>query len=223
MLKKIKLFIIVAAVLVGGTAYLYTRIFGEGELHLVAIGDAGAEVVLDGKPLVMRRGNGDHLVFDVPQGPHSAVVTDKSTGKSVTYSLNVENGLSKLLLPVRAEQCFVRFDMTEAAYANKGDSGGDAEPIIRDRYVNASAPFEVPSSTYFTLDEMPNKRRKRETINLIRDLPCSFMDKGDELLLAALSDESDSLYALTDEGGELEADEAPEADAAPEAEAKDTP
>jgi hypothetical protein len=219
MLNKIRVVLVVGALLVAAGFFLFTKFFGNGTLHVLAVGSTGVELVVDGQPLPPESTRGDHFRFSVPQGPHQVKVTDKSTGKDVSYSVDVQSGFNDFLLPVREDQCFARFDMTEAAYSRSGKE--EDLPPVKQRYKNTRAAIELPSSTYFSFEEMPDKRRKRESVYLLRDLPCSFVD-NDEMVIVALSSKVDQLFeaqgevVLGNEAGKLE-------DAAPEKTANDSP
>lgn len=219
MLNKIRLVLVLGALVVAAGFFLFTKFFGNGTLHVLAVGDTGVELVVDGKPVPPASTRGDHFRYSVPQGPHQVKVTDKSTGKEVSYSVEVQSGFNDFLLPVREDQCFASFDMTKAAYSR----GGSAEdmPPVKQRYKNAGAAIELPSSTYFSFEEMPNKRRKRESVYLLRDLPCSFVD-NDEMVVVALSSKVDQLFGASGEG--VIGNEAEELnDAAPETTAHESP
>lgn len=191
MLNKIRVVLVLVVLMGAAGFFLFTKFFGNGTLHVLSVGTTGVELVVDGKPLPPSSTRGDHFRYSVPQGPHEVKVTDKSTGKDVTYTVDVKSGFNDFVLPVRGDQCFVRFDMTQAAYSR---TGKDADmPPVQQRYKNAGGVIELPSSTYFSFEEMPNKRRKRESVYLLRDLPCAFID-SDEMVVVALSSKVDQLF-----------------------------
>jgi hypothetical protein len=219
MLNKIRIVVILGALVVAAGFFAYTRFFGNGTLHVLAVGTTGVELVVDGKPVQPTSTRGDHFRYSVPQGSHQVKVTDKSTGKDVSYTVAVQSGFNDFLLPVRGDQCFARFDMTTAAYSK---AGGEMDvPPVKERYKNAGAAIELPSSTYFSFEEMPNKRRKRESVYLLRDLPCAFVD-SDETVAFALSSKVDQLFES--KGEVVIGDKAEELnDVAPEKSANETP
>jgi len=195
MRKSFKQYLVTTGVvlMVGSIIASYT--LREGRLHVVGIDDAQVEVTLDGKLLVKQGGRGNHHSFIVPRGEHTAVVTEKSTGRSITYAVNILRvGKTEVVLPVRPDQCFVRFDVTHAAYSVSGSAPREY-PRIEQRYADASGPIRVPSNTYFSLDELPPNRRGSEDIYLLRHLPCRFVDMPSPF--SSLSEDSATWYTRT--------------------------
>jgi len=219
MLNKIRLVLVLGALVVAAGFFAFTRFFGNGTLHVLSVGTTGVELVVDGKPLQPSSTRGDHFRYSVPQGSHQVKVTDKSTGQDVSYTVDVRSGFNDFVLPVRADQCFARFDMTEAAYSRTAKEAD--VPPVKQRYKNTGAAIELPSSTYFSFEEMPDKRRKRQSVYLLRDLPCSFVD-NEEMVVVALSSKVDQLFES--KGEVVIGDEAEELkDAVPTQTANETP
>jgi hypothetical protein len=178
-------------------SYLFTRFFGSGTLHVVTVGSGGVNLSVDGTPTLESLQDEDHYTFKISQGQHEVKITDPGTGTSTTYSVNVPDGFTDVLLPVRADQCFVRFNMTTAAYSS-GNS--DQPPPVVDRFKNGGQPITVPSSTYFTFEEMPKKRRDKQSVYMLRDVPCALLgpNVNEDLLLVALSSKADELFTDLD-------------------------
>lgn len=68
-------------------------------------------------------------------------------------------------------------------------------------YGNEGEPITLPSDTFFTFDEMPKKRRDKESVYLLRDVPCSLLSANvsDRLVLVALPSDADALFMNLDE------------------------
>jgi hypothetical protein len=196
--RNIKGILVLVGLAFLGGSYLFTRLFGSGSLHVLTVGPGGGNVSVDGTPTLEQTQDEDHFAFKLSQGNHEVTVTDPGTGKAITYSVNISDGFTEVLLPVRADQCFVRFDMTDAAYSSSRNK--EKPPPVSGQYKNKGEPITLPSSTYFTFDEMPKKRRNKESVYMLRDVPCSLLTPGtkDELLLVALSSQADELFTNLD-------------------------
>jgi|GEM_PF-3551821 len=209
--RKVQI-IAVAVVVVGfvgaGLASVLIRALGVGKLHVLTVAGSAVELSVDGKPTPEVSTDGDHLVFEVSRGPHKVKLTDPMSGTVVLYSVEVPYGFDELLLPTREDQCFLRFDMTEAAYGRRGADSEEASPQVTDRYQNTNQPISIPHHTYYTFGELPEKVRSSEKAFLLRDIPCDFAGEGanEGLQRMALSDRADVLF--TDPDSLLAKDEA---------------
>ncbi|MFY2558360.1 hypothetical protein ACN469_12070 [Corallococcus terminator] len=192
--------VVVAGFVGAGLAPLLIRALGVGRLHVLTVGGSAVELVVDGKPTPELSTDGDHLVFEVSRGPHKVKLTDPTSGTVILYSVDVPYGFDELLLPTREDQCFLRFDMKEAAYGRKGADSERVSPRVADRYLNTNEPISIPGRTYYTFDELPEEVRSSEQAFLLRDTPCDFAGEGvnEGLQQMALSKRADVLFTDPD-------------------------
>lgn len=202
-LRKVQIFAVVVVV-VGfvGTALasLAFRYFGNGTLHVVTVGGGAVELVVDGLPTRERSREDDHFNFEVSRGHHEVKLTDSTSGTVTAYSVDVANGFSEILLPTRKDQCFLRFDMTDAAYSRQSARRKDQSPPLEDTYPNTGEPITVPTHTYLTFGELPDEITSKQRVYLLRDMPCAFTVDGanPRLLRLALSERADELFTNPD-------------------------
>ncbi|WP_224367462.1 hypothetical protein [Hyalangium versicolor] len=189
--------IVVGTFAIFGLVALAYNYFGNGTLHVMTVGNGTVELVMDGKPVQARSKQEDHLVFEASRGRHEVKLTDASSGTVTPFSVEVSNGFTELLLPTRKDQCFLRFDMTEAAYSGQNTLHKNQSPTVEDRYLKVGEAIILPSNTYLTLEEMPEKVSSSERVYLLRDLPCDFAGEGANVGVQhlALSSRADELFS----------------------------
>ncbi|MBJ6765993.1 hypothetical protein JGU66_35015 [Myxococcaceae bacterium JPH2] len=212
MLRKVQITAVIVTVVgfVGaGLAPFAIQYFGSGTLHVVTAGGGAVELVVDGAPTRERSKEDDHLVYEITRGHHAVDLTDSLTGTVTHYSVDVSNGYSELLLPTRKDQCFIRFDMSEALYTGSEAGSGKQSPSVEEVFQNTGTPISVSTNVFLTIGEMPDSINSRRRIYLLRDLPCAFAVDGanPRLQSLALSKRADELFTDPDA---LLADDNPE-------------
>ncbi|TQF16780.1 hypothetical protein FJV41_06390 [Myxococcus llanfairpwllgwyngyllgogerychwyrndrobwllllantysiliogogogochensis] len=201
--RKVQIIAVVVVVVgfVGaGLASVLNQALGVGRLHVLTVAGSAVELAVDGKPTPELSKDDDHLVFEVSRGPHKVKLTDPTSGTVIHYSVDVPYGFAELLLPTREDQCFLRFDMTEAAYGRRSADSEQVLPRVTDRYQNTNEPISIPSHTYYTHGELPETVRSSEKAFLLRDTPCAFAGEGanEGLQRLALSERADELFTDPD-------------------------
>jgi len=165
---------------VAGAAFLY----GSGGFVVIAPADASVRTTVDGKE-VGTVAPGTHQKFSLAQGAH-AVTLAASTGRSSSYQLKVDNGMFDRTLPVGA-QCFAVFDVASYWYQKKkvlDKLGGEANQgiTVKSRHAD-SAPFDTPSSVYYSTDELPKSIKQGVRTNLLLEVPCQLAKGSDQELI----------------------------------------
>ncbi|WP_375770495.1 hypothetical protein NR798_06250 [Archangium gephyra] len=173
---KAAIFVFVAGGMGVGAAW--NHMMGSGKVHIIVNEGQQVRLLIDGQSLSPASGSGEHLRFDVKQGNHEVKIEDVESGKSRTMALEVDSGFDDYVLPVNEEQCFTRFDVSKTMYEGRG--GG--LPTISGKY-QAAGPFEMPSSSYFSVEELPQKLKKNSSAYLLLATPCPLHQLEDRQLL----------------------------------------
>jgi len=178
-----KLKVAVVGLVVGGMGVgaAWNHMMGSGKVHIVVNEGQQVKLFIDGQSLSPASSSSEHLRFDVAQGAHEVKLEDSESGKTRTYSLTVDSGFDDYVLPVNEEQCFTRFDVSKTMYEGSSGSGG-TPPTISGKY-QASAPFELPSSSYFSVEELPQQLKKNSSAHLLLATPCPLHQLQDSQLI----------------------------------------
>jgi hypothetical protein len=88
------------------------------------------------------------------------------TGAERVLSVDVKTGFSKQVLPLDENQCFARFNVTSSGY-----NGTGGQPALAGSH-QADRAFELPSQTYLSGQDMPQKRKKGKSVFLLVAVPC---------------------------------------------------
>ncbi|SEU34430.1 hypothetical protein SAMN05443572_11053 [Myxococcus fulvus] len=195
---------LVGIITVGFLAITFTAVsigyFGSGTVHLLTVGNDAVELVVDDVTLEPKSHVEDHLVFDVSRGQHKVKLTDVHSGTVTHYTLEMPHGFAKVLLPTREDQCFLRFDMKNAAYGRPDDLLKNEGPRVEERYETRSEPIKLPTQTYLTFKELPERVKASDQVFLLRDTPCDFASEGTNPVLTRLilHERADELFSDPD-------------------------
>jgi hypothetical protein len=182
MVVSLKVRLMLLGVIVVGGAVVAGGIYfgGSGELYVVNDGQR-VELSIDGKVVPAATSSKAHVKFDAPQGQHKVTLKNLESGESRSFDVNVSSGFTELVLPMDEDQCFARFDVTKFMYEGTFNKSAN-KPTISNRF-EASKPFELPSSSYFSVESLPKKLKKRSKAYLMRAVPCEALRRPDPELM----------------------------------------
>ena len=157
-------------------------LLGKGTVYVVEPGWAKTtqDVLIDGKGLDVT-GEGNHRRYELSKGSHTLTLVDAQTKKQRAVPLKISNGFTEVVVPAEEDQCVVDMDMT----SGYGENSHFA-PTVRGRYQDG--PFDRPSSSYWSVKELPKEIDEHGTASVLINVPCSVLSLPDakiaELLLS---------------------------------------
>jgi len=173
----ILLVLVVPSVLCGIGFAAYQFIAGDGDIELVAPGDADLSYSLDNAP-PQKLTRGNHTTLKAKQGKHTLEL--ESTYGKAHRVVDVKNGFSNLLVPADDGQCFVLLDVSRSNY-QYGSKTPDKYPTLKAR-VKSSDIYDLPASVYFTQASLPQSLKEGTACNLLQEVECEHLAKSDEEL-----------------------------------------
>ncbi len=171
--------------LIGGGVLGFAVFIKPGTVHVVCPVESTVQVKLDGSS-PMSLDPGEHVKLDLDRGEHVIVVSDGASGRSVTHKVEVKTGFFDQVAPASDDQCFVTLDMTDFSYPLYRAKGTEPPmPVLFDTH-DERLPFDLPSSTYLDMDEMPENIESGSSVYLMLDIPCGRLSGTDAEILTNL-------------------------------------
>ncbi|MCY1019247.1 hypothetical protein [Pyxidicoccus sp. MSG2] len=111
--RNLKLAVGALALLMLGTvaALSMRETHAEATLHVLAVGEQGVELTLNGQPAAPFQSEGRHFQFHLGRGIHKVSLKDPTLDLPHTLIFDVRPGDTHLALPVSPDLCMVRFNV----------------------------------------------------------------------------------------------------------------
>ena len=153
-------------------------------LHVLAVGDQGVEVTVNGQTLQPLQSQGRHFQFQLGHGPHDLSLRDPTLDGPHQLIVDVRSVSKHVVLSVYPGLCLVRLNVAPFLYP---PAGPDDEVLPRrerlhlkaqvselEHYGDASMLLSVPASTHFQVDTLPAQLPQGESLFLMVQVPCRY-------------------------------------------------
>jgi hypothetical protein len=182
-LLVIGIYILIA--LAGGGVFGFIYFFTPGEVSMHCLEGENSWVTIDDEEREVCI-SGHTATYELERGPHTVRIEGQKTRDRIVHMIEIKGGLHHLVVPAHENQCFVQLDMTDVQYRAVYKKGvGPPSPEIVDTY-GPGEPFDRPSSTYMSEEELPEYLGDEGQAYLLLDLPCDVLEKPQDEILTHL-------------------------------------